>query len=387
MVKKKKEPKVEKVFKGKNDDKNEIKTEESSELTENIGSNIDDFLGKEEAPPEENKLTEKQKNKLEKINNVKSKISKILQSTNIEIIDENFDDDYESSDTPGSISQEDYDSLKSMYGGKDKNKKVETTLTIDDFDYMYVGQYLEEYDLMHMKNIKKVKIQKKRSPKLKKFLIISAMVLVVAIGSVIAFFLTRETPVYLKSVSLNQNARSYYINQEFEYTGLYFLAEYSNGDIKRVKLDNSYFNGDLSTGKIERVGDQNENILFVNSGVANLVFSYQGFNVNYEVTVKRKIDSGLSVKYLEKIFSIPSDRIITKDVLRVFVHYTDIGKEYIEYSSTTGVSLWINNQKCTQTNDGYKIPDGINTPLTIVVKYLDYELTLDESKNSIELLK
>ena len=97
MAKKKKEPKVEKVFKGKDEKRNkkdkkaEVQPEEVLPEVEESSksSNIDDFLGVEEAPVEtpEDNLTEQQKNKLEKINTLKSKISKILQSSNIEIVD------------------------------------------------------------------------------------------------------------------------------------------------------------------------------------------------------------------------------------------------------------------------------------------------------------
>ena len=55
-------------------------------------------------------------------------------------------------------------------------------------------------------------------------------------GGVLAFFLTREQPVYLKSVTLNQTERSYYLNEVFDYTGLYFIAEYSDGRKENIEL-------------------------------------------------------------------------------------------------------------------------------------------------------
>jgi len=381
--KKKKEPKVEKVFKGKNDETAEVVEEEKPAEEESV-SNVEVFLNAEETP-EDDGLTEKQRNKIDKINAVKSKISKILQSSNIEIVDENFDDDYESSDTPGVISQEDFDSLKSMYGGKEKGKANEVTLTIDDFDYTYIGQYLEEYDLMHMKNIKRVKIQRKRSPKMKKFLLAASLVVIIAVGAVAAFFFTRKTPVYLKSVSLNQTTRSYYIDEKFDYTGLYLLAEYSDGEVKRIKLENSHFNNDLSTGKIERVGEDSEDILFVNNGTANLVFTYEGFNVDYEVTVKRKTDTGLSAIYSRGIFNIPTNGTISTDILKVFVNYGELGKELVKYSASTGVSVYVDGQKCTPTADGYSVPSGTVSESLIIVKYLGYELILDNSKTIVEV--
>lgn len=380
--KKKKEPKVEKVFKDKKDDNAEVLEEKPAE--EVVKSDVDDFLGVQEEAPED-KLTEKQKKKLEKINSVKNKISKILQSSNIEIVDENFDDDYESSDGPGAISQEDFDSLKSMYGGKEKGKSNEVTLTIDDFDYTYIGQYLEEYDLMHMKNIKRVKIQSKKSPKLRKFLIISSLVIVIAVGAVLGFLFTREKPVYLKSVSLNQTSRAYYVDEKFDYTGLYFLAEYSDGSIQKVKLKSEHFNNNLSTGKIEKVGEEYQDIVFVNNGTANLVFSYQGFDVGYEVTIKKKTDIGLTAIYSNGIFNISTSGLITSDHLKVFVNYGELGKEYLEYSAQTSVSVFVDGVKCTQTTDGYIVESGTTDISTIVVKYLGYELELDNTKHLVEI--
>ena len=384
MARKKKEPKVEKVFKGKDDENAEVKLDVVETEDFSSGSDIDDFLGVEEAPEE--KLSEKQKNKLEKINAVKSKISKILQSSNIEIIDENFDDEYESSDKPGAISQEDFDSLKSQYGAGKDGKKAEVTLTIDDFDYTYVGQYLEEYDLMHMKNIKRVKIQRKKNPKLKKLLIAASVVLAIAGGAVAAFFVTRKTPVVLESVILNQTSRSYYTNEEFDETGLYFIAQYSDGSTKKVKLEQTHFNSELSTGKFERIGEEKKEIVFVNNGTANLVFSYQGFNVNYEVTIKKKTEVGMKVIYSkEGIFNIQPGGLITEDLLRIFIKYEGIGDGYLKYSKSSNVTIFVDGAKCNQTEDGYVVENGTTSASQIVVRYLSYEIILDSSTEILDV--
>lgn len=384
MARKKKEPKVEKVFKGKDDENAEVKLDVVETEDVSSGSDIDDFLGVEEAPEE--KLSEKQKNKLEKINAVKSKISKILQSSNIEIIDENFDDEYESSDKPGAISQEDFDSLKSQYGAGKDGKKAEVTLTIDDFDYTYVGQYLEEYDLMHMKNIKRVKIQRKKNPKLKKLLIAASVVLAIAGGAVAAFFVTRKTPVVLESVILNQTSRSYYTNEEFDETGLYFIAQYSDGSTKKVKLEQTHFNSELSTGKFERIGEEKKEIVFVNNGTANLVFSYQGFNVNYEVTIKKKTEVGMKVIYSkEGIFNIQPGGLITEDLLRIFIKYEGIGDGYLKYSKSSNVTIFVDGAKCNQTEDGYVVENGTTSASQIVVRYLSYEIILDSSTEILDV--
>ena len=378
MAKKKKEPKVEKVF----ESKKETEATEEVKQSDEIKSDVDDILGKE--TPEDH-LTERQKNKLEKLNNVKHKISKILQSQNIEIVDENFDDDYDysSADNVDGQSQQDYDSLKAMFGGKDKNKKQEVTLTIDDFDYMYVGQYLEEYDLMHMKNIKKVRIQKKRSPKLRKFLIISAMVVVAAIGGVLGFFLTRKVPVYLKAVTLNQSERQYNVDDAFDDTGLYFIAEYSDGTIKRVKLDLSYFNSDLSTGRFDRKTDENtDEIIFVNNGTANLVFSYEGFNVDYKVVIERSVEKGLSAVFAKGIYEIPEGGYITNKVLQIFMEY-DQGLRKVEFSNS--VQVYVGEERCSynEANKGFRVARGTTELSIIKIKVGNFETTLDINTISV----
>lgn len=378
MAKKKKEPKVEKVF----DSKKETETTEEVKQSDEIKSDVDDILGKE--TPEDH-LTERQKNKLEKLNNVKHKISKILQSQNIEIVDENFDDDYDysSADNVDGQSQQDYDSLKAMFGRKDKNKKQEVTLTIDDFDYMYVGQYLEEYDLMHMKNIKKVRIQKKRSPKLKKFLIISAMVVVAAIGGVLGFFLTRKVPVYLKAVTLNQSERQYNVDDSFDDTGLYFIAEYSDGSTKRVKLNLSYFNSDLSTGRFDRRTDENtDEIVFVNNGTANLVFSYEGFNVDYKVVIEKSVEKGISAVFAKGIYEIAPNGYITNKVLFLFMEY-DQGKRKIEFSNS--VQVYVGSERCpyNEANKGFRVASGTTETSEIKIRVGNFETTLDINTISV----
>lgn len=382
MAKKKKQPKVEKVFGDKNEDSVNLSADESLSENQSTGSDIDDFLGKETP---EDKLTDKQKKKLEKLNNVKNKISKILKSSNIEIIDENFDDDYDygSADTPDAQSQQDYDSLKAMYGGKDKVKKEELTLTIDDFDYTYIGQYLEEYDLMHMKNIKKVRIQKKRSPKLKKFLLISSIVVVVIIGAVLGFLFTREEPVYLKAVTLSQTERVYNVNESFEDTGLFFYAEYSDGTIKKIRLNKEeHFNNELSLGRFKKTGENNENITFDNTGTANLVFTYEGFNVNYVVTVTRKTETGIQAIYSSGIFNLGVSDSITSKMLTVCVEYEG-DKTKPKEIDLSSVTVLIDGQACTHTNDGFKASKATTAGSVIEVKYGNFTLTLDYNNSRV----
>lgn len=375
MAKKKKQPKVEKVF-GKDGNPEEIKTEEFSEVEVEQTSDVDDFLGKETP---EDKLSEKQKKKLEKLDNVKSKISKILQSQNIEIVDENFDDDYEygSADNSDEQSQQDYDSLKAMFGGKDKSKKDELTLTIDDFDYTYIGQYLEEYDLMHLKNIKKVRIQRKKSPKLRKFLLISSIVVVLIVGAVCGFLFTRPQPVYLKNVTLNKAQNVCYVEENFNPAGLYFIAEYSDGTIKTEKLELKYFNKDLTTGTggRDRITDEENDIdyiTFTSSGKVNLVFTYEGFNVTYEVEIKNKVETGMTVVFTSGLFDLDvGDYIENGKTLSLFITHENIkgDGELLEEFSDKKPSITIDDVACTFENNKLKVNKKVTDSSVIKITY------------------
>ena len=374
--------KKEKKKKGKKQAKVEPVYESQDETSINEDgkqkSDIDEFLGIEESP--DDNLTEKQRHKKEKLESVKSKISKILQSSNIEIIDENFGDEYDYDTLESSEkSEQDYDSLKALFGDKDKNKKQELTLTIDDFDYAYVGQYLEEYDLMHMKNIKRVKLIRKKNPKLRKFLIAASVVLVIGIGVFLGIYFTRETPVYLKSVSLNQTERSYYLNDVFDYTGLYFIAEYSDGTKQMIDLKYQYLN-DNKTTRIEKAGDDKTDIKFTLTGTANLFFTYNGFDVEYVVNVVKKEEIGFDVIYADDIFNLDRGEYITSDLLQFLVKYKSYGKELIEFSDS--YQILIDGVACSYSDEGYLINTDITSTSTIIIRTRN-AIRLEDGSSSI----
>ncbi len=355
--KNKKEPKVEQVF--------ESTEEKESSIEQQTKNDLEDFLGVEVEP--DDGLTDSQRNKKQKLDSVKSKISKILQSSNIEIVDENFGDEYEKdSIETDEQSEQDYDELKSIFGESDKKKKQELTLTIDDFDYAYVGQYLEEYDLMRMKNIKRVKLIRKKNPKLKKALIAASLVLIMGLGGVLAYFLLRESPVYLQSVTLNQTERTYYESEIFDYTGLYFIAEYSDGTKQTIELNRSHFNDYLST-KYDRTGEENQDIIFNVPGVtANLYFTYNGHNVEYVVNVVRKEVKGISIIYSSDIFEFGSGDTIKNDMLQFIVDYGAFGKAFVPFSKE--YMILIDGSVCEYTKDGYVLTRDITATSIITIR-------------------
>lgn len=386
---KKKEPKVEKVFDDKTEkeesSQNQDNTITDAENQEQQLTGLEEFEDPNAETNEDDGLTEIQKQKYEKLGNVKDKISKILKSSNVEIVDENIGDEYDLDYATDSEKQQqqDYDSLKALFGNKDKAKKQELTLTIDDFDYTYVGQYIDEYDLMHMKGIKKVRLQRKYPKHLKKFLIAACVVLIAGLGGFLGYYFTRETPVYLKSVALNQTENNYYIYENFDYTGLYLIAEYSNGVRQYIPLNGNYLVDII--GRVERNGDD---IQFTGGTLAELTFSYQGFNVNYSVNILEKIKEGLIALYSPGFFNLQSGEYITDDYLKILCDYGDYGQELLDLSSSE-IELYVNDTKLNYVTNsggnksGFLLTENLTESSMIRVSYqgIELEFTYDEMNN------
>ncbi len=377
--KKKKEPKVEKVFESSSEEEQLLSANNSAgdedEAKNKTSEDLNDFFGVQEEVEEDSSLTAAQKEQVERLNTVKSKISKILQSSNIEIIDENIGDEYEiESSSSGSVmSQQDYDSLKSMFGDRDKNKQ-ELTLTIDEFDYTYVGQYLEEFDLMHIKSIKRVKLQRKYPKKLKKILIAASIIMVIGLGAFLGFYFTREVPVYLKGISLNQTEHNYYVNDIFDYTGLYLNLEYSDGNVKKIKLEEKHLK-DI-TGKIERIGEDGKDIQFVSGTTANLIFTYEVYDATYTVNILKKREIGLSALYSNGLFNLNADELISDNDLLLMIIYESYGEELISLLSS-GFVVKVDGNACTYVkNQGYKTPVAITESSVITIEHSGYTLSI-----------
>ena len=384
--KKKKEPKVEKVFESSSEEEQLSSANNSAgdedEAKNKTSEDLNDFFGvQEEEVEEDSSLTAAQKEQVERLNTVKSKISKILQSSNIEIIDENIGDEYETeASSGGSVrSQQDYDSLKSLFGDRDKNKQ-ELTLTIDEFDYTYVGQYLEEFDLMHIKSIKRVKLQRKYPKKLKKVLIAASIIMVIGLGAFFGFYFTREVPVYLKGISLSQTEHDYYVNDIFDYTGLYLNLEYSNGNVKKIKLEEKHLK-DI-TGKIERIGENGKDIQFVSGTTANLIFTYEGYDATYTVNILKKREIGLSALYSNRLFDLDADELISDTDLLLMIIYESYGEELISMSSS-GLVVKVDGNVCTYVkNQGYKTPVAITATSVITIEHGGYTLSIAYSSDT-----
>ena len=385
--KNKKQPKIEKAIKSSSEEEQVLDAEnKSDELVDQNQAAINDFLGVDENEQQDDFLTEKQRLKVEKLNSVKSKISQILKSQNIEIVDENIGDEYEmeGSGESEAKSQQDYDSLKALFGDKDKGKSNELTLTIDDFDYTYVGQYLDEFDLMHMKNIKRIRLQRKYPKHLKKVLIIGSIVLVAGLGAFLGYYFTREVPVYLKNVTLNQTEHEYYIGEIFDYTGLYFIEEYSDGTKKQVQLTKEHLKGE-PLGVVDMVGDDGKDVKFGKGSIATLTFSHGGFDVDYTVNVLKKEVQGLQAIYADDLFNLKQGEYVSSDILRVLVDYGSYGKQSVNLSA---VKLYVGNVNCTfEQNKGFKMTSDTTKSSKFKIVYDTVTLNIEyvEGKNVVSI--
>lgn len=365
MAKKKKQPKIEKVFEGSSTEE-QVSAAENEEKKEI--SAVDEFLGVDPNDPGDG-LTDSQREKKEKLDSVKSKISQILKSQNIEIVDENFGDEYEAGSGAATAekAQADYDSLSALFGDSNKNKKKELTLTIDDFDYTYTGQYIDEYDLMHLKNIKRIKLQRKYPKWMKKAIIAASIIAVIGVGVFLGFYLTRDIPVFLKNVTMSQTEHDYYVNEVFDYTGLYLIAEYSDGSIQHIKLNQSHLTNVL--GRVDHVGKDGQDIQFLSGNAAVLTFNYQGFDVTYTVNLLKKVESGLQTIYTKGLFEVQGSDYITNDVLNVLVDYGDFGKEEVRLSSSA-LELYVDGEKLQYVSGrGFEVISDISTSSVIKVVY------------------
>ncbi len=324
-------------------------------------------------------ITEAQQKQYEKLGQVKEKISKILNASNVEIVDENIGDEYDLGEEGDSKKQQqqDYDSLKALFGDAEKNKKNELTLTIDDYDYTYAGQYVDEFDLMHVKGIKHIKLQRKHSKHFKKIIVAAVVVVAAGLAGLLSFLLLRQKPVVLQSVVLNQTGNSYYINQKFDYTGLYFIAKYSNGRSEKIPLKSSNL-VDI-VGNVDR---SNNEIKFIGGQRADLTFSYGGVNIVYTVEIKHKNLEGIEAYYSDGLFNLKQGEYLTQDYLKLLCNYGDYGKEEINFSNL--ITINVDGQMLTYSSSsgGYLLSKDVTQTSEIVVRYNGFQITFGFEENA-----
>lgn len=334
-------------MKGKKKDKKSKKDKslnlepESQETSQESNQIIDDGLGglltPQEPKEEEPELSESQKQKKEQLDSVRSKISRILKSGNIEIVDENTGDEYDVEETSDSEKkkQQDYDSLKSIFGGKDKNKKQELTLTIDDFDYTYIGKYVEDLDLIHKKNIKKIKLPSKALKIVRRVAIVLVLIGVLIGGAIFAINFTKEPIYFLDKVTLSQDSQTYFVDENFDFTGLYLYLTYSNGKnsyTTSTPLTISYFSQANSRGNFNA---GRNSITFTGGTEVTLSFAYGGKLCSMAIEIERKDNIGITAKYTNGLFELRSGDLINSKNLIMLVDYENYNSEVLDLDTFT----------------------------------------------------
>ena len=388
MAKKEKKQKKEnkekklKVKKEKKNKKSKSQVEESlneQEILEPNPENIEQEDEIQEVEEESDEgLTESQKAKREKLKSVKNKISKILKSANVEIVDENAGDEFDDEESSDSEikKQQDYDSLKSVFGKDGRGKKQELTLTIDDFDYTYVGKYVDEYDLMHKKNIKKIKLPSKYAKVIKRISIAVLIVAVLVVGIVLGIKLTSEKPYYLVSVSLSQSEQTYFAGESFDFTGLYLYAKYSNGKnsyTETLKLKKEYYTAVGSEGSFTNV---NNVFTFLSGGSkATLAFTYGNAKCQINIKIEQKESESLTVKYTNGIFNLKQGEEISVKNLFALIDYSNYNSELLNLSSVR-VSIDGTNLDYNANTKSFAVTSDLSEDSVITVKYGSYSVNL-----------
>lgn len=320
------------------------------------------------------KLTAEQQKQYEKLGEVRQKITKILNTSNVEIVDENIGDEFVEDEDSGKKKkqEQDYDELKELFGESDKNKKHELTLTIDDFDYSYRGQYVDELDMLHVKSIKKIKLQRKHSKHFKRLIIAASILLVVGIAVMISFLMLRKKPVELVSAALNQQGNTYMVNQSFKYTGLYIQAKYSDGSSRDIQLDESYL-VDIVGNVLRSDGE----ITFLGGTQVDLVFSYNGFRMVYTITLKSKTAEKLGVYYSDGLFDLKANSVITDEYLMLL-----FGSDWVELSSAASITVDGTKLQYSSERKGFLVTNDITAESSITVEYNGLTLTFSYEENS-----
>ena len=153
-------------------------------------------------------------------------------------------------------------------------------------------------------------------------------------GIIFAVNFTAEPAYYLSSISLSQYEQSYFVNENFDYTGIYIYATYSNGKnsyTETISLKNDYYRASLSRGAF--TADSRSNITFNQGTEAYLGFSYGGLTCTIKINIKTKIEESLTVKYTNGLFELSSGDTISNRNLFALIDYSNYNSELLELLS------------------------------------------------------
>ena len=241
---------------------------------------------------------------------------------------------------------------------------------------------------MHMKNIKRIRLQRKYPKHLKKALIIGSIVLVAGLGAFLGYYFTREVPVYLKTVTLSQTQQEYYVDEIFDYTGIYLIEEYSDGSKKEVALTKEHLTSE-PLGLHTMVGDDGKDVKFGNGSFVTLTFTHQGFDVDYTVNVLKKEEKGLQAIYADGLFNLKQNEYISNDILRVLVDFGGYGKQLLKLSDSR-LSIYHGNIELVYEKEGFKLTSNITTESVIKIVYnksITLSITYVEGQNVVSITK
>ena len=226
---------------------------------------------------------------------------------------------------------------------------------------------------------------------MKKAIIAASVVAVVGVGVFLGFYLTRDIPVYLKGVSLSQVEHDYYVDEVFDYTGLYLIAEYSDGSKQQIKLDKTHLKGVI--GRVEHVGADGQDIQFLSGNAAVMTFNYQGFDVEYTVNILKKTETGLQAIYTNGLFDLTTNNYISSSVLNLLADYGAFGKAELKLSNPS-VEIYVDGSTDKLryvSGQGFLLETDLTRSSTIKVVYkynggassIELDITYQEGVNIV----
>lgn len=155
------------------------------------------------------------------------------------------------------------------------------------------------------------------------------------------------------------------MDETFDYTGIYILAKYSDGTVKKIKLSSSYL-----TDKIGYVEEYGGTLKFTGGSTATLTFSYNNLSAEFTVNIETKKSCGITCKYTEGLYKLKSGAFITKDYLLALVDYENYNSIRLDYSSGN-FDILVDGTKLTydKSNLGYLLSSDLGEDSVITISY------------------
>ena len=211
-------------------------------------------------------------------------------------------------------------------------------------------------------------------------------------GAIFAINFTKEPPYILTKVKLSQTYQEYFINEQFDVSGLYLELTYSNGKggeyTKKEPLSLRYFRNEEGITNMRADYYNNTAIVFsvatAEDRYYSLGFVYGGLKNEEPMTikVKNKEVNGFTVMYTNGLFKLENNDIISAKNLIALVDYSNYNSESLNLKEITLEINGIKQKYYDKYNDeiinGFIVDRPTNTQdSTIKISYDKYSIELE----------